>query len=93
MYPLKAKTAEQTCYACPSAWSGQLEDGRQWHARYRWGWLTFSVDADPNKLSVFSDEPSEIYHEFQLGGDLDGTLEYEVMRDTLEDLIDLSDAR
>lgn len=89
---LKAKTIEQDCFACPSSWSGQLTDGRNWRARYRWGYLRFVVDPDPNKLSVFSQEPAEICEEFQLGDGLDGFLEYDKMRDALSHLIDLSDA-
>lgn len=27
----------QTCYMCPSQWSGKTTDGKEFYARYRWG--------------------------------------------------------
>jgi hypothetical protein len=33
---------EQTCFACPSQWDGELADGTTFYARYRYG--TFSVE-------------------------------------------------
>jgi hypothetical protein len=32
-------TLTQTCFACPSQWEGQLDDGRYVYIRYRWGML------------------------------------------------------
>ena len=33
----------ETCSACPSPWEGKLEDGRHFYARFRFGYLSFSV--------------------------------------------------
>lgn len=38
------KTVTQTCMGCPSQWSGKLDDGTELYVRYRWGWLTASVE-------------------------------------------------
>jgi hypothetical protein len=31
---------KMTCWACPSQWSGETDDGRGLYIRYRWGNLT-----------------------------------------------------
>lgn len=86
---LVAKTITLDCPACPTSWSGVLEDGRHWRARYRWGVLRFSVDVDANNLSVFSKTEPEIREEFHLGDEWDGALDYDTMQNTLAELIDL----
>lgn len=35
-----------TCYGCPMQAEGQLDDGRWFYFRYRWGHATFGVGAD-----------------------------------------------
>lgn len=31
------KSIEQTCWACPSSWDIEMENGTELHVRYRWG--------------------------------------------------------
>ena len=35
---------EQTCYACPSQWEGKTLSGQDVYIRYRWGYLSISID-------------------------------------------------
>lgn len=49
---LKISKIEQTCYACPSQWEIDLEDGRHIYVRYRWGTLSFDVD----NIEVYSED-------------------------------------
>lgn len=85
-----ALTISKDCDACPSAWSGLLTDGRHWRARYRWGVLRFTVDRDPNKMSVFSREDAEVLQTYRLGGEYDGAISFEEVRQTLINDIDFS---
>lgn len=89
---LHAKTITQDCFACPSSWSGLLEDGRHWRVRYRWGWLRFTVDADPNTMSVFSRVEPEVLEEMQVGDEYAGTMDYEEMQGHMAAFIDFSRA-
>lgn len=68
------KTIEKSCDACPSYWSGETMDGRKWRARYRWGYLSVTVDRDENKLSLFSKDPPEVDWGYQFGEPLDGCM-------------------
>ena len=91
---LVAKTVMQDCFACPSSWSGLLEDGRHWRARYRWGWLRFTVDKDPSKMSVFSADPPEIVELKEVNKDeYSGTMAYDELLEYLKETIDLSKAK
>lgn len=72
--PLYAKTIEQTCFACPSAWTGLLQDGRVWNVRYRWGYLTFST------------EDGMDYSE-KIGDEYDGSIDFDQVKLRLSHLI------
>lgn len=50
---------EQTCWACPSQWSGKTSEGAEIYGRYRWGYLSLDID------------DQQVYGR-QLGGDFDG---------------------
>lgn len=87
---LKVKTIVQDCFACPSSWSGLLEDGRHWRARYRWGVLRFTVDADRNTMSVFSEATPEVEEEIRLGDEYDGVCSFADVQRALAEKIDFS---
>ena len=87
---LNAKTITNDCFACPASWSGMLNDGRHWRARYRWGTLRFSVDNDPNRMSVFSHVSPEILEEMEVGDEYDGSMSYEEMVGHLSNHISFS---
>lgn len=63
---LKIKRIEQTCFACPSQWEGETEDGHDFYIRYRWGVLRLDIDG------VTAES-------FGLGDGLDGVLSTEDM--------------
>lgn len=39
----KLKSLEQTCFACPSQWEGELENGKFIYIRFRWGNLGYGI--------------------------------------------------
>lgn len=43
--PLRVKSIIRTCYACPSQWEGETEDGRKVYVRYRHGLLSVGLGA------------------------------------------------
>jgi hypothetical protein len=63
---VKLTELTKTCGACPSQWSGKLAVGGDLYVRYRWGWLTASVDG------------VEIYSE-RHGGEYDGVMDEDRM--------------
>ena len=81
---MKIKSLQQTCFACPSQWEGELEDGRFIYIRYRWGNLGFGIG---NTLS----EAIENYNYGEdLGKEFDGVME---TNDMLRHLGDMADSR
>ena len=62
----------QECGACPSSWSGKLEDGRSIFIRYRYG--TLRVTEDRRNVTLF-----EIDH----GDELDGLMNFKELKDVL----------
>lgn len=52
---------KQTCFACPSQWSGMTTEGATVYGRYRWGYLSLDI----NNVHVYGR---------QLGDDLDGVM-------------------
>jgi hypothetical protein len=74
----------QTCQRSPSQWEGTTADGLFIYVRFRWGRLTIGTgvtesEAIGNHNNVF---------EKQLGHNLDGTLEYEKLRDVTRAIIE-----
>lgn len=64
---------EQTCFACPEAYSGRLADGRLFHFRYRHGYVSLSVGEDLNRPDA---RVGQI-----LGDDLQGVFDSTEQRD------------
>jgi hypothetical protein len=42
--PIVVVEVQRECLACPSSWSGKTYDGKEVYARYRWGYLSVTVD-------------------------------------------------
>lgn len=72
---VKKSSVTQTCFACPSQWDAETEDGRYVYVRYRWGTLRIEVAPNPESLS---EEYQTVYREV-LGDEYDGVISwYEV---------------
>jgi hypothetical protein len=71
---MRAITITQTCLACPSQWEGELDDGRFFYARYRWGGLTFSTGESLDAAVM-----GTLVYEGDHGEGLDGWMDTETM--------------
>jgi hypothetical protein len=67
---VRVTSLEQTCYACPSQWEGETDNGDYVYIRYRWGHLTVSVNGE----QIFATDH---------GNSLDGVLSYDELRTLL----------
>lgn len=76
----KLKSLTQTCGACPSQWVGELVDGTPVYVRYRWGYLTVT-------LNPWADGAEEIYCE-GIGNGLDGFITEEDMLKAVAGVLD-----
>jgi len=83
----KIKKLERTCFACPSQWEGELEDGRMIYIRYRWGCLEVSISKNTIKDVSDAVEGRPIYQKY-IGGDYDGVMDNEEMLSILKDVIE-----
>lgn len=63
---MKHKTIDKTCPACPAQFEGQLDDGRYFYGRYRWGCLTISLGDKPDSAVggkvIYSKRLGDDYH-------------------------------
>lgn len=90
--PLEAlviQRIEMTCGACPTQWEIKLECGKMAYIRYRWGYLSLRISTVETDNIMFAVGGREIYGK-QLGGEFDGTISYEQMKDELGHLLDFS---
>ena len=78
LVPLKIVEIQQTCSACPSQWSGYLDNGFEVYVRYRWGGLSIRVPGVSG---------SEIFYK-ELGDPLDGCLSYKELKKVTKDIIE-----
>jgi hypothetical protein len=81
---IRVRKLTQTCERSPSQWQGTTDDGLFVYVGYRWGFLSIGTgvtesEAIANRNNVF---------EKRLGDSLDGTLEYEKLRDVTRALIE-----
>lgn len=60
-----------TCSACPSQWEGKTDKGKRVYVRYRFGYLSFSVNNGDESQRVLDYE--EIFGK-NLGNEFDGLL-------------------
>lgn len=63
----KVKTCKQTCGACPSQWDIFTDDDRYIYARYRWGWLSLTLNCGENN--------SQVIFAQAIGDELDGCMD------------------
>ncbi len=72
---------EQTCFACPSQWEIELEDGRCIYARNRHGVLTAEISREPSEDIQDALNGPIILNENTTSDD--GVSDYEVTQDEL----------
>jgi len=73
----RIKQLMKTCDMCPAQWEGETVDGQYVYIRYRWGYLSCSINS------------REIYGK-QLGDSLDGAMSTLAMLNLLSGQIELS---
>lgn len=66
----------QTCYACPSQWDIYTRDGHYIYARYRWGYLSLTLD---DKEEIFG---------INFGDKLDGTMNTDELKMVTQEILD-----
>jgi hypothetical protein len=76
-YPLIITQIKQTCYACPSQWSGKSACGQDIYIRFRYGYLQLDV----NDETVYGEQMSD---------EMDGCLNFIDMKFKLKDYIQIS---
>ena len=84
-----ARVRHRTCDACPSQWEGQLEDGRAFYVRYRWGGLEVYISLKPDRTAESAITAGTVF-EAAIGHGLDGYLADREMEIHTGHLIDWS---
>lgn len=69
-----------TCSACPSQWDIHTTDGQYIYARYRWGWLTVTLDP-------WSENSKELYAE-QMGDEYDGVMSTIQLKELTKEILE-----
>lgn len=72
----KVKSINQTCDACPSQWEGYTEDNQYIYIRYRWGYLSVTLD---DQDCIFGE---------QVGGEFDGIMNSTEMMRLTKNVLD-----
>lgn len=65
---------EKTCAACPSQWEGETLEGDYIYIRYRWGYLSVTLDSE----EVFGEE---------IGEDMDGIMDFYELEEATKEKI------
>ena len=86
----KVDSLYRTCIACPSQWEGNLEDGRIFYIRYRWGYFSASVSKAPSEEVSDALDGIEILG-IQYGDEYDGHMDEETMINLLKGHFDFSE--
>lgn len=73
-----------TCLGCPMQAEGQLDDGRWFYFRYRWGHATFGVGATPGEAVADQRGGDGIAYGDELQGVLDSAEADELLRRAME---------
>lgn len=82
---VKVVALRQTCWACPSQWEGETDDGREVYVRYRYGHLTVQVGTETEPDAVMSDNYIvDVEHGEGLDGFMDEDELKELTKDTIE---------
>lgn len=79
----KIKTIKKTCDACPSQWEGELEDGRNFYIRYRFGLLTVRFGKNVGDSAIDQKTSYQVY-ELTHGNSLDGYMTEEELQGLTE---------
>jgi hypothetical protein len=68
----------QTCGACPTQWEGRTADDHYIYVRFRWGALRIGIGATDAAAvdNAMGNQPAFFR---QLGGSLDGFLDYDTL--------------
>ena len=75
---------EKTCDACPSQWQGNLEDGRMFYIRYRWGNFNAYVSKESTDKVLDAIKGDVLVSIDNYGDEFDGSMEDEVMFKIME---------
>jgi len=73
------KEITQTCFACPSQWSGTTEDGKEIYIRYRWGCLSVEINGKEILRGGFGDG-------------LEGLMPFSDLEEITKEILDFSEA-
>lgn len=83
----KIKKLERTCFACPSQWEGELEDGRMIYIRYRYGYLYVKISEGTTNNISDTVKGEQIFQKC-IGGNYDGVMDDEEMLSILKNVIE-----
>ena len=83
---IKVINAHYEMYVCPTVIVGNTDDGCTIYARYRWGHLTVRID--PREAPPFGGAGGTWIFAEQIGGQYDGSLDYETLVSLTKDLIE-----
>jgi hypothetical protein len=85
---MKVLNYRRTCYACPSQWEGQLDNGLFFYVRYRWGY--FSIGLGTTVDEAVGDD----FYDSETGEALDGFMaDSEMAFKMAEAGFDMTDAK
>jgi hypothetical protein len=85
---MKIKNLIQTCRVSPSQWEASTTDNRPIYIRYRWGYL--SINVGPIDGSIDDAIMGEEVYGAQLGGELDGEIDWEKVGPIVDTLPEIS---
>ena len=74
----KVKEYEQTCCACPSQWDIYTDDGHYIYVRYRWGYLSLTLD---DQEQIFG---------MQVRDGLNGYMDTDELKELTKEILDWS---
>lgn len=86
---IKVISAQCVCFACPTTYVGQTDEGCTIYARYRWGHL--SVRIDPREDPPHGGAEGLWIYDEQLGDEYHGCLDYADLRQHTAALVEWPD--
>jgi hypothetical protein len=86
----RLKTITQTCFACPSQWEGETEDGRPIYIRYRWGCLSVRIGAKGSGI-LDAVEGTEIFGKQIDKTGWDGAMLYSELQEHTKEVLQFPD--
>lgn len=93
MSKYKIKNIKNWGLACPTQYFGEIEGGKAFYIRYRWGWFTFSVTIEPTDVDSYINNniPDKDVLEVQYGDEYDGFMDYDEVIEILKSYPNLFD--